>query len=154
MIVEFKTGEGIKFPALCPCCGEKPDGTTAIRSYSFKGRTMTTRTWEVPYCTVCSTHRNRFVGAPGMPTPLTPIDLVLIVVTCGLWAVLWRLFVYPKKERARAAAADVERAEAKKLLKPGCGAVEGLKYTSKGDVHVFDVPSSPWVEAFRAANGL
>lgn len=154
MRVEFKTGDGVRFPALCPCCGAPPDTTTAIRSYAFKGRTTTTRTWEVPYCTPCVTHMHRFGGAAGMPTQLKPFDLLLIVVTCGLWAVLWRLFVFPRKEAARAVAAEVERAEARKQVKPTCGDVAGLKYSSKGEVHVFDVPSTAWAQAFTAANGL
>ena len=97
---------------------------------------------------------HRFRGAGGMPTQLKLIDMVLIVVSCGLWAVLWRLLVFPRKEKARIATIEPLRAEARKMVKPTCDDPAGLHSSSKGDLHVFYVPTAAWVQALTAANGL
>jgi len=152
MQVEMSSSAGLRFPTTCPCCGEPADDKEALRGFTYANRKLTMHTWEVPTCKACKAHASRHGAAAGMPPKLAAWEMLLVVVTIGLYAVVWKLAILPKKEAARQAKAEEERAAARAMCKPTCNGAEGMKLSQRGEVSVFEVPSATYAKAFAAAN--
>ena len=131
------SGTALNFPRLCACCGEASETTLPVTDSTRIGNMRYTSTWQLPYCNGCAAHVKH--------TSMRGWEMLLLLVTVGLYLVSYYLFYRPMRIRAAK----------QSMMKPSCAGhdLPSYKYFKVGNgKHIFEFKNPTFAKAFVLAN--
>lgn len=151
------SGSILSFPVECACCGVAPDSNLTIsagRSWGKRVIHNEARVWEIPYCTPCLEHVQRFHDAGTYARAATVMSLGAAVLMGYLEGVYWgigvavglialTIFIYGRLLKL-----------AESHSNHGCvGLDQAISYSEwSGSLHSFEIGSSKFARDFMLIN--
>ena len=147
----------ITWPLACACCGEQPDSeyrAEAERTTGKRVQRTTTKGWDIPYCSRCLLHKEKYEKANmwlvfGVVGGLIAGTVLWVVTGLGVGLLCGGLLIAGCSVAFRNA-----RKEGQQLLKDSCSSHDAaISYEGwEGTVHTFKFESASYMQAFAQAN--
>jgi hypothetical protein len=151
------SGAILRFPQECACCGASADANltiSATRSWGKRVVHSEARAWEVPYCTSCLEHVQRYRDAGMFARVATAVSLGAAALLGYLEGVYWgvgvavglialTIFIYSRLLKL-----------AERYSNHGCvGLHPAISYDGwSGSLHSFEIASSTFARDFMLTN--